>query len=52
MTDPAALRTDASALLPELVALRRTLHAHPEAGFALPGRSAPCSTPSTGSVWR
>ena len=36
MTDPAALRTDARALLPELVALRRSLHAHPEAGFALP----------------
>ncbi|OZB82112.1 M20 family metallopeptidase [Microbacterium sp. 13-71-7] len=36
MTDPAALRTDAEALLPALVALRRSLHARPEAGFALP----------------
>ena len=36
MTDPAALRADARSLQPELVRLRRALHAHPEAGFALP----------------
>ncbi|UXW85402.1 M20 family metallopeptidase [Microbacterium azadirachtae] len=36
MADPLALRADAGALLPDLIALRRTLHAHPEAGFALP----------------
>ena len=36
MTDPAALRADAEELLPELVALRRVLHARPEAGFTLP----------------
>jgi hippurate hydrolase len=38
--DAAALRADASALLPDLVALRRALHRHPETGFALPQTQA------------
>ncbi|WP_234392763.1 MULTISPECIES: M20 family metallopeptidase [Actinomycetes] len=31
-----SILAESAALLPDLVALRRTLHAHPEAGFALP----------------
>lgn len=30
------IRDDSAALLPELVSLRRTIHAHPEVGFDLP----------------
>ncbi|WP_027943393.1 M20 metallopeptidase family protein [Amycolatopsis taiwanensis] len=36
MPESAPILSDSSALLPELVALRRSLHTHPEAGFALP----------------
>lgn len=36
----ATLRADAAALLPELVALRRALHAAPEVGFELPATQA------------
>ncbi|MER5388178.1 M20 family metallopeptidase [Saccharopolyspora sp. NPDC002686] len=32
----APILADAAALLPDLIAFRRALHAHPEAGFALP----------------
>ncbi|WP_409463096.1 M20 family metallopeptidase [Amycolatopsis sp. GA6-003] len=32
----ASILADSAALLPDLIALRRTLHAQPEAGFALP----------------
>lgn len=38
--DAAALRADASALLPDLIDLRRDLHRNPEAGFALPRTQA------------
>lgn len=38
--DLAALRADASALLPDLIALRRDLHRNPETGFALPRTQA------------
>ncbi|GGH33318.1 M20 metallopeptidase family protein [Microbacterium album] len=34
--DAAALRADAAAILPDLVALRRDLHRNPETGFAVP----------------
>ena len=36
----ATLRADAAVLLPELIALRRALHAAPEVGFELPGTQA------------
>jgi hippurate hydrolase len=40
MPAPDPLDLAASAMLPELVALRRTLHAAPEVGLALPGTQA------------
>ncbi|HWU29490.1 MAG TPA: M20/M25/M40 family metallo-hydrolase, partial [Microbacterium sp.] len=35
MIDPARLRSDAAASLPQLIALRRSLHRTPEPGFSL-----------------